>query len=339
MITVVKPGLFTTIQDSGRWGYQAYGMPVAGVMDRYAFRVANSLLGNEQEDAVIEMTMLGGTYCFDVDVWVSVCGADMQATLNGEPIKNWSSFFVAAGSELAFHYAVSGCRSYLAVAGGIDVPRVLGSSSTYTRAGVGGLEGRPLKNGDVLTTKKPVKLPKRGKILPGNFVPRYESEITLRVLLGPQDDLFTSDGIETLFASTYTISMDADRMGYRLEGAKIKHIGKPDIVSDALCEGAIQVPGHGMPIIMMADRQTTGGYPKIGTVIGADLTKLAQAKPGDIVRFIPCLDDEAVTALEDEEARYKEIRTWYLEEMQKTVISKQFKVTINGQCYDVQVEE
>lgn len=339
MITVVKPGLFTTIQDSGRWGYQAYGMPVAGVMDRYAFRVANSLLGNEQEAAAIEMTMLGSTYCFDVDLRVSVCGADMQATLNGELIKNWSSFFVAAGSELAFHYAVSGCRSYLAVAGGIDVPRILGSSSTYTRAGIGGLEGRALKVGDVLSTNKHANFPKTGKILPGNFVPQYENEIILRVLLGPQDDLFTGDGIETLFASTYTISTNADRMGYRLEGAKIKHIGKPDIVSDALCEGAIQVPGHGMPIIMMADRQTTGGYPKIGTVIGADLTKLAQAKTGDIIRFVQCFDDEAVAALENEETRYKEIRTWYLQEMQKAVISKQFKITINGQFYDVQVDE
>ena len=301
MITIVKPGLFTTIQDGGRWGYQAYGMPVAGAMDRYAFRVANSLVGNEQDAAIVEMTLLGGVYHFDSDVWVSICGADMQAMLNGKSIENWSSFFVAAGSTLEFQYAVSGCRSYLAVSGGFDVPLVLGSSSTYTRAGIGGLEGRSLKVGDILFGKKPIHAMKKGKCLPTEFVPQYREEITLRVLLGPQDDLFTSEGINIFFTSTYTISADADRMGYRLEGTKIEHIGKPDIVSDALCEGAIQVPGHGMPIVMMADRQTTGGYPKIGTVIGADLTKLAQAKPGDRVRFIQCSDEDAVAELQREE--------------------------------------
>ena len=157
-------------------------------------------------------------------------------------------------------------------------------------------------------------------------------------MLGPQQDLFTNQGIETLFSNPYEISNDADRMGYRLEGEKIEHKEKPDIISDALCLGAIQVPGHGMPIVMMADRQTTGGYGKIGTVIGPDLTWLAQAKPGDAVRFIRCSDEEAVRILEEEQGIYKKIETWIVVPPQLTN-GRKFEMTINGQGYNVEVEE
>lgn len=340
MITTMQPGLLTTVQDSGRWGYQAYGMPVAGAMDRYAYRIANLLVGNRPSAAVLEMTLKGGVFRFDQDIHVAICGADMQASLNGNKVLNWSSFLVHAGSELAFDFAISGCRAYLAIRGGIDVPVVLGSRSTYTRAGVGGIEGRALRAGDVLKVGDEVEAIARATTLPSEFAPVYSNEIKLRVLLGPQEDYFTQAGIDTLFNTSYTISSEADRMGYRLEGAKIQHQGKADIVSDALCQGAIQVPGHGMPIIMMADRQTTGGYAKIGTVIGPDLMLLAQAKPGDVVTFLPCSPEDGVAALASEQAMYEQIQRVILPvSKQKLGAEKNLQISINGQVFHVNIKE
>lgn len=339
MITVINPGLFTTVQDTGRWGYQAYGMPVAGAMDRYAYKAANLLVGNKPDAAVLEMTMKGGSFRFNRDCQVSICGADMQAALNGQKVANWSGFAVTAGSELCFEFAVNGCRAYVAVRGGIDVPLVLGSRSTYTRAFVGGLEGRALKAGDSIPVGNEVLSALRACVLPSQFVPCYTSEISLRVLLGPQDDLFDDSGIETLFNSSYGITSEADRMGYRLEGNVIKHKGKADIVSDALCQGAIQVPGHGMPIIMMADRQTTGGYAKIGTVIGPDLALLAQAKPGDTVTFKRCTEEQAVAALKEEYDRYAQMAAALLQDNRDSRQTRSFQVTVNGQNYNVEIQE
>jgi len=315
MIKTIKPGLFTTVQDEGRWGYQAYGMPVAGAMDRYAYRLANHLAGNRKGAAVLEMTMLGGAFEFQNDCLVSICGADMQANLDGARVPNWSAFQVSAGSVLSFDYVAAGCRTYLAVRGGIKAPPVLGSRSTYTRAGVGGLEGRPLKAGDILQAGIDLGSGAQPATLPEQFTARYDQEQTLRVIMGPQDDMFTAGGIRTFLESKYTVSNEADRMGYRLEGPKIEHAGKADIISDALPEGAVQVPAHGMPIVMMADRQTTGGYPKIATVIGPDLSLLAQARPGDTVCFHSCSDEEALNILRSEEQRYFDVQR-FLEELQ-----------------------
>lgn len=340
MITVINPGLFTTIQAAGRWGYQAYGMPVAGAMDRYAYKAANLLVGNKPDAAVLEMTMKGGSFRFERDCHVAVCGADMQGVLNGQKVAGWSCLAVAAGSELSFEFAISGCRAYVAVSGGIDVPMVLGSRSTYTRAFVGGFEGRALKAGDSIPVGNDVPTAARACVLPSQFVPCYTSEISLRVLLGPQNDLFEDSGIETLFSGSYAITSEADRMGYRLEGNIIKHKGKADIVSDALCQGAIQVPGHGMPIVMMADRQTTGGYTKIGTVIGPDLALLAQAKPGDTVRFVNCTDEQAVAALKEECDRYAQIEAALAaQDTQGGSQGRRFQVTVNGQIYNVEIQE
>lgn len=340
MIKVSKPGMLTTVQDCGRSGYQAYGMPVAGAMDSYAYRVANLLAENPANAAALEMTMLGGTFCFAQDTWVAICGAAMQATLNGKNLENWSRFFIPSGSELVFGYGEVGCRSYLAVHGGIAVTEMLGSRSTYTRGKIGGFKGRGLQVGDELAIGQGQKMPQCGIVLPAEFVPHYTDEIKLRVMLGPQDDLFTPQGIEVLFTTSYQISNDADRMGYRLEGAKIEHRDKADIISDALCQGAIQVPGHGMPIIMMADRQTTGGYAKIGTVIGADLSKLAQAKPGDRVRFVQCGDEEAVAALEDVVGNYHKIATYIAKEQQRIMEKmRYFTVNVDGQVYNVKIVE
>lgn len=341
MITTIQPGLFTTVQDEGRWGYQAFGMPVAGAMDRYAFQTANILAGNKPSAAVLEMTLRGGHFRFEKECYVSICGADMQAKLNDIPVKNWSCFLAVAGSELVFDYAISGCRTYMAVTGGIDTPAVLGSRATYTRAGIGGIDGRLLQAGDVIRIGRECEQPGKMRVLPAKFVPEYREEIELRVLLGPQDDYFTEIGITTFFSSIYSISTEADRMGYRLEGDIIEHKANADIISDALCQGAIQVPGHGMPIIMMADRQTTGGYTKIGTVIGPDLFLLAQAKPGDRVTFKRCSEEEAEAALIAERDVYRKVKEalFYNEDLEIISPVKHLKLTVNKQVYYVDIRE
>lgn len=342
MIEVIIPGLFSTVQDSGRQGYQAFGLPVAGAMDSYAYTVVNLLVGNYPGAAVLEMTMLGGQFRFLESLRIAIGGAEMNAALDGQPIENWSAFVVQPGSVLSFGTAQSGCRAYLAVHGGIDTPPVMGSRSTYTRANIGGHEGRQLRPGDRLKTGGAYQSQEFTVKLPQQFKPIYESRTTIRVMLGPQDDLFTAAGRETLFAAPYGITDEADRMGYRLEGTAIEHVEKADIVSDALPLGAIQVPGHGQPIVMMADRQTTGGYAKIGVVISTDISKLAQAKPGDSVQFISCSQTEAVAALRQRQEQYEEIAA-YIQQRSllppQTTTGRLFLVSVNGQQYRVQVEE
>ena len=208
-------------------------------------------------------------------------------------------------SDAIFEYAVNGCRTYLAFYGGIAVPEVLGSRSTYTRAAIGGLEGRALQADDVIEIGKADAMPFAVRELSYHYLPRYTHEIRVRVIPGPQDDLFTVQGVQTLFSSSFTVSSRNDRMGILLEGAKIQHVTGPDIISDALSAGAIQVPGDCQPIIMMTDCQTTGGYAKIGFVISPDLSKLAQAKAGDTVTFVECSDAEAVAALAAENLSYE----------------------------------
>lgn len=338
-IKVINAGLFTTVQDQGRWGYQAYGVPVAGVMDRYAANIANILAGNDEAKAVLEMTFKGGSFSFSREAYIAITGAEMGATLNGVKICNWQGIKVQAGSILEFSYAQSGARTYLAINGGIDIPEVLGSRSTYTRGALGGVDGRQLKIDDELKIGTSDSCPSENIILNEEFIPNYANEIVLRVLLGPQDSAFTSTGIATLFSKAYTITADSDRMGYRLEGPKIQHKDKADIVSDALALGSIQVPGHGMPIIMMADRQTTGGYTKIGTVISSDLAKLAQAKPGDTISFAQVNYDEAITSLKDEQKVYDQIRNKTFCQPKVQAKLKRYIVKVNGVTYNVEVEE
>ena len=304
MITTINQGAFTTIQDEGRFGYQAYGMPSAGAMDRYACRVANLLVGNDASAAIIEMTTVGASFKFDEQQFVAVCGADMHGTLNGVPISNWSSFSAPGGSEIRFDIATKGCRTYLAVRGGIDVPVVLGSRSTYTRAKVGGYEGRVLWQGDVLNIGMDNAFCVKPRNLESKYIPQYSEHINLRVILGPQDDMFTPKAIRTFFESEYTITNQADRMAYHLQGPEIIHKEKTDIVSDAVCLGAIQVPARGMPIIMTADHKTTGGFAKLGSVIRVDLSTLAQAGPGDTIHFTHIAEEEAIETLKDEKQRY-----------------------------------
>ena len=308
MITVLKPGLLTTVQDRGRTGYRAFGMPVAGAMDQRSLRFANLLAGNAPELAALEMTLAGPTLRFERETYVALCGADMNATLDGRPIANGSGFLAGAGSVLVVGFAAAGCRAYLAVHGGIEVPLVLGSRSTYTRGGLGGHRGRALRAGDVLAVGASGSEP-APRTLPPDALPRIGRGAVLRVLRGPQDDRFLEEGIRTFLGSGYLVSNRNDRMGYQLDGPVIHHRASADIVSDALCAGAIQVPGRGTPIVLMADAQTTGGYAKIATVIGADLPVMAQARTGDEVTFRAVSDDEAVAALVAEQSIAAEVES------------------------------
>ena len=290
---VMSPGAFTTVQDLGRYGYQKYGVSICGAMDRFALRVGNLLVGNEEGEAAIEATVIGPKLKILSRVRVAFTGADLSPEVEGKPAPMWRALDVAEGSVLSFGAARSGCRAYLAVSGGIDFPVVMGSRSVHTRSNLGG-SGRALAKGDVIQIKEAgirnqesgpgVRESGSGQ-LPEEFVPVYGREWNVRVVLGPQDDYFTPKGVETFLDSEYRITPQADRMGYRLRGPKIEHKSGPDILTDATPPGSIQVPGDGMPIVLLADGQTSGGYSKIATVISVDLDLLAQARPGDRVRF------------------------------------------------------
>ena len=343
MITVVHPGMMTTVQDEGRWDYLAFGMPRAGVMDRYAARMANVLCGNSLAAAVLEMTLLGGEYRFESAGRIAICGAAMDAKINGRPVGLWQAIDVQPGDDLELGFALSGCRTYLAVSGGIDVPAVMGSRSTYTKATVGGVAGRALKAGDTLTAGA-AAVANAALAMPPAWVPQYTDTIELRIMAGPQDDLFEAEALALLCSGEYKVTNDADRMGYRLEGAALKHKGKADIVSDALCRGAVQVPGNGQPIIMMADCGTTGGYTKIATVIGPDFSRIAQAKPDDVVKFRLCSDAEAVAALREEELRYEQLAAQVASAVTPAApasvqAGRAMRLTINGQTYKVEITE
>ena len=281
-VLVKTPGPLTTVQDEGRFFYQSSGIRPSGVMDGAAYEAANALVGNAKGEAVLEMTFLGATLEFQSAAWFALTGADMQAKLDGVPVERYRAVRAEAGQTLAVGMAAVGCRGYLAVRGGFDVPLVMGSRSTDVSAKLGGFEGRALKAGDVLPTLA------ADDWMPTDLCyepPVYESEITVRVVPGPQEEYFTAAGVDTFFSAVYEISPNSDRMGLRLDGPEIESISGTDIVSDGIVFGSIQVTSGGKPIILMADHQTAGGYAKIGTVLSLDLPKLAQARPGDTVRF------------------------------------------------------
>jgi biotin-dependent carboxylase-like uncharacterized protein len=299
---VVDGGLFTTVQDLGRRGYQRYGVPVSGAMDPFALRAANLLVGNTDDLACLEATVIGPEVVFDAAVRIAVTGGDLGPRLDGRPLRMWQSVEVPAGTCLSLSGRRQGLRAYLACAGGFDVPAVLGSLSTFTRSGIGGFEGRALRAGDEVRIGEPAASGAgRRRLLPG-LVPGYGPERVVRVMVGPQADAFTDEGRATFLAAEYTVSAQSDRIGCRLQGPAIGHVAGADIVSDGTAFGAVQVSGDGQPIVLMADRGTTGGYTKIATVISADLMHVAQAAPGDRVRFRAVTFDEALDALRGLEA-------------------------------------
>lgn len=289
-VKVQVPGLFTTVQDFGRVGYQRFGVPVAGVFDRYACSVANWLVGNEANTAVLEISYLGPTLQTDCDLQVAITGGTIAPTLDGEPVPCYQSFTWRAGQVLTVGGMLAGARCYVAVSGGWQVPLVMESASTYVRAALGGLQGRKLQAGDELPVQS--SQARASRRLPRAFWPVMRPEVRLRFVPGPQTDHFQPEIAELFQSSSYRVAPASDRMGIRLQGPAVTP-ERPDIVSDAIALGSIQVPKDGQPIIMGPDHQTTGGYPKIGTVLSCDMDQLAQAKPGDLVSWQPINVDTA----------------------------------------------
>ncbi|MFT0860545.1 biotin-dependent carboxyltransferase family protein [Ancylobacter sp. G4_0304] len=303
-LALTDGGLFSTLQDAGRFGYQRFGISNSGAMDSVSMRLANALVRNPGDAAVVEMTLSGITFTVAApNCRIALAGAAMPVAINGRPAQPHQAHDLARGDTVTVGRAASGMRGYLAVAGGFDVAPVLGSVSTHTRSRIGGLDGGPLGAGTILPLKgAPSGPPLR---LDASRLPAADTR--LRVVLGPQADAFTAKGIETFLTSTYRLSNRADRMGCQLEGPEVEHASGFNIVSDGIANGSIQIPGHGRPIILLADRQTTGGYPKIATVIGPDLRLLAQARPGDEIRFEAVDLAEAVRIAQAAAASLKEI--------------------------------
>ena len=281
---VIVPGALSTVQDLGRFGYQKSGMPCSGVMDQKAYESANQLVNNQKNEAVIEHTVFGGSYRFQSDTVIALTGADMKPSIDGKACPMYRPVFVPSGGILSLGAAVNGCRTYLAAAGGILVPPVLGSRSTNLKCKIGGFQGRALQSGDLLETGT-LSVPFQQIKDRSLKAPVYSKEIKVRVIEGPQSDYFTEKGLNLFYSAPYTVSEQSDRMGCRLEGPPVESIHGTDIVSDGIVFGSIQITSSGMPIVLMADRQTTGGYAKIATVITDDLPLLAQAVPGTTIHF------------------------------------------------------
>ncbi len=284
-LIVKSAGPFTTVQDLGRYGYQKYGIPPSGAMDGFALQIANILSGNKRDEAGLEITFAGFTALFEGECKIAITGADLGATLNGESIELWRTIHVKNGDVLRFEEVRRGCRAYLGVNGGIDVPPILGSKSTYIYAKMGGFNGRKLQNGDVIDIGNHHFSPVCDVKIPAHMVPTYSNQ-GVRVILGPENNLFSKKEIDKFLRSVYRLTGQSNRMGYRLKGPRLKaKKGKYDILSNGVILGAIQVTPEGRPIVMMKEHQTVGGYAKISTVISADISLLAQLKAGDSISF------------------------------------------------------
>lgn len=308
-LRIVKPGLLSTVQDLGRYGYQASGVPVAGPMDTFSHRLANQLVGNEPDAATVEITLIGPEMIVDANTTIAICGAQFELTCDDRPVSMGESLTIVKGQRLKFGRILEGARAYLAVAGGVQTPPVLGSRATHLVSRMGGLGGRALIAGDCLPIAsdlgaRPMRravgltLPTKGRAL-------------LRVMAGPQADWFEADAMRTIGGVSFRISPQSNRMGYRLQGPPLRRVRDGELISEPLGIGAIQVPSAGEPILLMADRQTAGGYPKIGYVISADLPLAGQLGPGDFIEFHVCSRDEAVAAMiarERQLLRYADMR-------------------------------
>lgn len=308
-LQVIQPGLATSVQDLGRTGYQQYGMVVSGAMDPFALQVANLLVGNRRGAAALEMSLIGPELLVLQDTMIAICGADLTPSVDGKEIPLWQSVHVKQGQTVRFGRPGVGVYAYLAVKGGIVVPTVMGSRSTYVKAGLGGVAGRYLKKGDVLRVgdRRHVAGNAWNRRLMPSLIPDYRPSRTIRVMLGPDLEAFDSASIETFLSSTYCVTTQSDRMGYRLSGPKLRHVNGADIVSDAILPGAVQVPASGEPIILLADRQTTGGYARIATVATVDLPYVAQMPPNSKLTFAAISVAEAQRRLVERETLLQKI--------------------------------
>jgi antagonist of KipI len=307
MIEILSGGILSTVQDQGRYGYREYGVPISGAMDRYALRVANILVGNEGDAAGIEATFYGLKLRSFIDTRIAITGGDLSPQINDQPVPMWASIRLPKDGVLSFRRLRSGFRAYVAVQGGIDIPTLMNSRSTMAKAAFGGTGGA-LKSGDRLKIGKNwarTKLERR--TLPDRFIPKYSTQNELRVVPGPQADYFSPETVEVFFGSEYTITPQSDRQGYRLTGPALRHIRSYNVITEAVWPGVVQVPGDGFPILLLADAQTTGGYPKIGSVISVDLDKLGQAKPSDKIRFKSVSLERSLELLREQEDQVEEI--------------------------------
>ncbi|GGF39237.1 allophanate hydrolase [Aliidongia dinghuensis] len=300
-LRVERPGLSTTVQDLGRRGLQRYGVPVSGALDPLALRLANALVGNAAGTGALEILALGPTLVVEAEsVRVALVGSDAGLAIDGQPVPAGRSVTAPHGARITIGGFTDAASCILAVEGGFALEPCMGSLSTYARGGFGGFEGRALKAGDRLPLLKPAAtaVPER-KAEPIDY-----GQGPIRVVLGPQEDWFEPAAIERFFAEPYRVTAETDRMGMRLDGAKLDHARGFNIVSDGIADGHIQVPGTGQPIVLLADRQTVGGYPKIGAVIGADLPRLGRMRPGSEIRFARIAPAEAEAARRAQETAF-----------------------------------
>jgi biotin-dependent carboxylase-like uncharacterized protein len=297
----MRPGLLTTVQDLGRWGYQDRGVPVAGPMDSFSHRLANRLVGNDEQAAALEITLVGPELRATGELVCAVTGALFELFVGDRRVECGQPFHVENGATVRFGRRLAGARSTLAFRGGIDVAPVLGSRATSLVSGMGPFGGRALVAGDVVPIGRAAAAPAAQPA--GQPLRLPEGGARLRTIPGPQEARFASDALERLFSSPFTVTTQSNRMGFRLEGPELAYGAAPDILSDATPLGSLQVPGSGQPILLMADRQTTGGYPKIATVISADIPLAGQLAPGDWIRFVPCTRADALDALNRLERR------------------------------------
>lgn len=316
-LTVVSGGLSTTIQDLGRLGLYAIGMPPSGAMDQYSYRVANLLVGNDEGAAALEATYIGPTLEFSDDRVVAVTGGDATVTLNGEPVPMWTGVAVKAGDLLSFGMIVSGARPYVAISGGVDVPEYLGSRSTYTLIGLGGHEGRTLADGDVLPLGDG-DAATAGRAVPSDLVPTFEPHVEVRTVVGLCSYRLTEEAMESFLGTDWRITKDADRVGYRLRGGTLDFVEREqpfgagsdpaNVVDLGYPLGSVQVPGGDEPIVLLGDAVTGGGYVTIATVISVDRDLFGQAKTGDTIRFRSVGIDEALAARADGAGRLAAVR-------------------------------
>jgi len=298
---VVRGGLLTTVQDLGRWGGQGRGMPVAGPMDVYSHRLANRLVGNDESAAALEITLTGPELQASGDLVCAVSGAEFELLAGERRVTCGRVFMLRHNERLRFGRRVAGARAALAVRGGIGVAPVFGSRATSLAAGIGPFGGRAIRAGDRL----PIGSGGGGEPRAGSAasLPLPDGGARLRAIPGPQEEMFTTAARELFFTARFAVTPQSNRMGYRLEGPALAHAGGADMLSDATPLGSVQVPKSGQPILLMADRQTTGGYPKIATIISADVPLAGQLAPGDWIRFVPCSRQEAMDALHNLERR------------------------------------
>jgi biotin-dependent carboxylase-like uncharacterized protein len=317
-IEIGQPGLLSTVQDAGRFGEYALGMPPSGAMDLFSYQVGNYLVGNEEDEAGLELTYFGPELTFTEDAVIALTGAEMPPKINGEEAATWETFAVSSGDVLTFDYLRSGARAYLAVAGGIDVPLFMHSRSTYTLIGLGGQEGRALQEGDELKIGDAGDRSDRvGKRVDDDHIPAYSSETELRVIIGLASYRLTEESMEEFLNTTWTVTPDADRVGYRYKGGELGFVEREqpagagadqaNVVDFGYPIGSIQVPGGVEPIVLMNDAVTGGGYATIGTVISADRDKLAQTKTNDKTRFRSVDLDEALEARKQRRRQLAEI--------------------------------